>query len=764
MNTLTSVGGQVIESEELHSMHDRLSKTGTTSPKNNSGSDILNSPRGQINRDSLRWSTSSPGNVSPAAKAKPSRQINAPSSTIIIDNDEGTKKITIPIRPPDLHLPPRSPKFKNKISTLTSSSSSAVSSVAQQKHDNSHIINLLETLSEQESFLTSSYFRGVFSRGIDKVKQHARKLDTIEDALELCFDVSDDMRKVIAAKVHSDEMMTKMMTPPVIESKNDWKSSSTNVSSNSNKSRPWNTPLSNIKKVRPWETDGAKSNRRPSVQEYMQQIEDRIHLTYTGSKKVKPENKLSVFRANAALEVAAENAKKSRSPFDEALVSPRLVRRKGEDQKDDMHLMEEALISPRLVRRKDMSQITSPFQDFDEVEMETSPAALGGKNEVFPASERLVKKLELLDDRKRMTLELEKNRHDLNRQKEEVETVKDALAEAEMAVQTLKETVRELNKATKEKDEIIGRLEGKFKEEEIASAGSEKAHQEQVKELGTAVAQLNMLVKKMEDEKKEVNASLGEAQEKYNKSEATLKMLQLTMTKKDKDQSTLIEKLEGERDDLIKELEACKETMTTSLDNTTKQMDGIIKEKDKLIYSLSEKIEILESNMEDMKERKLEIDVLTANKEKELNEKIHDLATTLIEKNEKMAAMEEEIEELKASAKKAKKRSGRHERRHTKRRPWEDQDIDSLRSSFESREERSRRPHRKSSHRRRRSYGDATRDAWQHKADRVPDRAGFSTPEPYYEDERDDRYGYPERDGSLFSPVDDDSYVYRRHM
>jgi len=202
------------------------------------------------------------------------------------------------------------------------------------------------------------------------------------------------------------------------------------------------------------------------------------------------------------------------------------------------------------------------------------------------------------------------------------------------------------------------------------------------------------------------------------------------------------------------------------LENATKQMDGTIKEKDKLIYSLSAKIEILESNLEDMKERKLEADVSTANKEKELNEKIHELATTQIEKDEKMAALEKEIEELKISSKKGNKRTNKrtdkHERRQTKRRPWEDQDIDSLRSSFESKEERTR-PHRKSSHRRR-SHGDDRREARPHKGDRGPARGGYSTPEPYYEDERDDGYGYPEREGALFSPVDDDSYIYRRHM
>jgi len=596
------------------------------------------------------------------------------------------------------------------------------------------------------------------------MKQHTHRIGTIEEALELCFDVSDDMRKVISTKVHAEEMMAKVMSSPVVDS------SSADVSNSSNKlSRPWeSSPRSNSKKPRPWETDGASSNRRPSVQEYMEQVEARIHQTYSGSsKKEKPENKLSVFRANSALEVAVESEKKSRSPFDEALVSPRLIRRKGEDLKHAMPLMDEALVSPRLVRRKGMNrnEMMSPFQDFDEVEVEAHPAA-HGKAQDFEASERLVKELELLDDRKRMTLELENSRHDLNRQKEDMEKLKDNLAEAEMAVQTLEESVRALNKATKDKDEIIGRLESKVKEEQVASAGCQKAHQDQVQELGTAVAQLNMLVKKMEEESKEVKASLAEAVEKHNKSEAALEDLQSTMAKKDEEHAALVQGLENERDDLAKEFESSRETMTSSLENATKQMDGTIKEKDKLIYSLSAKIEILESNLEDMKERKLEADVSTANKEKELNEKIHELATTLIEKDEKMSALEKEIEELKISSKKGSKRTNKrtdkHERRQTKRRPWEDQDIDSLRSSFESKDERTR-PHRKSSHRRR-SHGDDRREARPHKGDRGPARGGYSTPEPYYEDERDDGYGYPEREGALFSPVDDDSYIYRRHM
>jgi len=762
MKSLTIVGGKVIETEELNSMHDRLSKTGTTSPKNSSIS-RMNSPRSsQIKKAPMRRSTSSSGNGSPVAKSKMSRHVSAPSSATT-ETDEGNKKtITIPVRPADLHLPPRSPRFKMKVSTTPTSSSAST----QQKHNNSQLINILETLSQQEAFTKSSYFRGVFTRGIDKMKQHTRRIGTIEEALELCFDVSDDMRKVISAKVHAEEMMAKVMSSPVVDS-------STNDVSNdsSNKlSRPWaSSPRSNSNKPRPWETDGASSNRRPSVQEYMEQVEARIYQTYSGSsKKEKPENKLSVFRANSALEVAVESEKKSRSPFDEALVSPRLIRRKGEDLKHAMPLMDEALVSPCLVRRKGMNrnEMMSPFQDFDEVEVETHPAA-HGKAQDFEASERLVKELELLDDRKRMTLELEKSRHDLNRQKEDMDKLKDNLAEAEMAVQTLEESVRALNKATKDKDEIIGRLESKVKEEQVASAGCQKAHQDQVQELGTAVAQLNMLVKKMEEESKEVKASLAEAVEKHNKSEAALEELQSTMAKKDEEHAALVQGLENERDDLAKEFESSRETMTSSLENATKQMDGTIKEKDKLIYSLSAKIEILESNLEDMKERKLEADVSTANKEKELNEKIHELATTLIEKDEKMAALEKEIEELNISSKKGNKRTNKrtdkHERRQTKRRPWEDQDIDSLRSSFESKEERTR-PHRKSSHHRRRSHGDDRREARPHKGDRGPARGGYSTPEPYYEDTRDDGYGYPEREGALFSPVDDDSYIYRRHM
>eukprot|EP00984_Skeletonema_dohrnii_P027785 scaffold17448_cov203-Skeletonema_dohrnii-CCMP3373.AAC.3 len=760
MNSLTIVGGKVIETEELNSMHDRLSKTGTTSPKNSSIS-RMNSPRSsQIKKAPMRRSTSSSGNNSPVAKPKMSRHVSAPSSATT-ETDEGNKKtITIPVRPADLHLPPRSPRFKMKVSTTPTSSSAA--STQQQKHNNSQLINILETLSQQEAFTKSSYFRGVFTRGIDKMKQHTHRIGTIEEALELCFDVSDDMRKVISAKVHAEEMMAKVMSSPTVVEDS---SANDDINSSNKLSRPWeSSPRSNSKKPRPWETDGASSNRRPSVQEYMEQVEARIHETYNGGsskKEEKSENKLSVFRANSALEVAVESEKKSRSPFDEALVSPRLIRRKGEDLKHAMPLMDEALVSPRLVRRKGMNrnEMMSPFQDFDEVEVETHPAA-HVKAPDFAASEHLVKELELLDDRKRMTLELENNRQDMER-------LKDNLAEAEMAVQTLEESVRALNKATKDKDEIIGRLESKVKEEQVASAGCQKAHQDQVQELGTAVAQLNILVKKMEEESKEVKASLAEAVEKHNKSEAELEELQSTMAKKDEEHAALVQGLENERDDLAKEFESSRETMTSSLENATKQMDGTIKEKDKLIYSLSAKIEILESNIEDMKERKLEADVSTANKEKELNEKIHELATTLIEKDEKMAALEKEIEELKISSKKGNKRTNKrtdkHERRQTKRRPWEDQDIDSLRSSFESKEERTR-PHRKSSHHRRRSHGDDRREARPHKGDRGPARGGYSTPEPYYEDERDDGYGYPEREGALFSPVDDDSYIYRRHM
>ena len=747
MNSLTTVGGKVIESEELSSMHDRLKRTGSTSPRGSSGSGSvrrLNSPSSQFDYNFSRRETKSPGNDSPVASAKLTRK-----NSSAYEADE-MKIPAISTRPAALNLPPRSPTFRKKVSTHSITSLSA-SKAAAHKLNNFQVIDLLEALSQQDSFNKSSYFRGVFTRGIDKVKQCTHVIESIEEALESCFDVSDDMRKVIASKVYADEMMAKMMNPIVAESNDEIDNIRTTRSSNSTKPRPWdNSPRSNQKKSRPWETDGESSNRRPSVQEYMQQIEQRIQNTYDGEeiKQEKTSNKLSVFLANTALEVAVENDKKSRSPFDEALVSPRLIRRKDEKsvKQRDMYTMpfvDEALVSPRFVRRKGVGH-HEMAHDVDS------------NSEVFSGSERLVKELELLEDKKRMTLELEKNRLDLNRQAEEILAFKDAIAEANMAVKTSEESMRELNKATASKDEMIARLESKVKEGEVANAGSQMANQEQVKELGSAVAQLNVLLKQKETESKEISAKLTEAVEKFNESEAKIKELRMTMTKLNEDHIVSVQKLESEKDDLAKELEESKETMTSSLDNTKKQMDGIITEKDKLIYSLSAKIEILEANMIDLKESKLQVDVSTASKEKELNEKIHELATSLIEKDEKMAEFEKEIEELKLSSKRE-KRKERNERHHAKRRPWDDPDV-SLRSSFESKEEHSRRQHRRGGHQRR--SHDEERDLRSQK-ERVQARERYSTPEPYY-DERDDGYDYPEREGSLLSPIDDDSYVVHR--
>eukprot|EP00984_Skeletonema_dohrnii_P013552 scaffold5605_cov105-Skeletonema_dohrnii-CCMP3373.AAC.10 len=137
MKSLTIVDGKVIETVELNSMHDRLSKTATTSPKSSSMS-RMNSPRSQIKKAPMRRSTSSCN--SPVPKPKMGHHVTAPSATT--DNDEGNKKtITIPVRPADLHLPRRSPRFKIKVSTPTSSSAST-----QQKHNKSQLINILETL------------------------------------------------------------------------------------------------------------------------------------------------------------------------------------------------------------------------------------------------------------------------------------------------------------------------------------------------------------------------------------------------------------------------------------------------------------------------------------------------------------------------------------------------------------------------------------------------------------------------------------------
>jgi myosin heavy subunit len=570
-------------------------------------------------------------------------------------------------------------------------------------------------------------------------------IGTVDEALTLCFDVSDDMKKVIAAKVHADELMSSpIMASPGGNGGELQPVNNARMTSNSSTSKPWaSSPRMNNKpwdsasnrKLKPWEEPFSK--RRPSVEEYMQQIEARIHRTYS----------------NGTTDVST-----NRSPFDEALVSPRLVRRKAMNQKETMPLL--SSMSPR-----------NNSQEVQEVNDGTPAAATEPSVQLFSGSEHLVKGLELIADNKRMTLELEQNKTELSRQKEEIEAFKMAMSEAETAVKMLEESVRELNEAIAAKDELIVELETEAKEGEVSSAEKQMAQQEQVKELGSAVSQLNLLVKEMEAESKEADVRLAEALQKCSESEAALKQLQLTMAKNEEEHAKLVQEMEKEKDELVTELEALKETMAASLENTTKQMDGIVKEKDKLIYTLSAKIEMLESTLEDIKEKKLEIDISAANKEKELNEKILDLATTLTEKDEKMAVLQKEVDDLKEKSSKIGKRAvDKDQRRHTARtksRPWERPDDHSYRtrSSFGS-EGSSRRRHLNSSNQRGRDNEDTRVARFNKKAgSSFTERVRYETPEPYEEEGRDDGYGYsyPERDAALFSPVDDDSYVYRRH-
>ena len=557
----------------------------------------------------------------------------------------------------------------------------------------------------------------------------------------MCFDVSEDMKKVIAAKVHADEVIsTLMVSPPgVLQGGDDEIQGFTSLSNNSvsrstsiirssssnNKPKPYESSPLDMRKLKPWEErDG--SNRLPCsplVKEYMQQIEARIHRTYSydgNTMDKRMENiRSSVSRADAAIDNVRE-----------ALVSPRLIRRK---KVTIQNAIAPLLLSPR------SKNLPKEVHDDDAHSPAASEAETKAKP-LFSGSEHMVKELELLEDRKRMTLELEQNRNELNRQKEEIETFNVAMAEAERAVQMLEESVRKLTEATNAKDKLIAHLESEAKEGNIISADKESAHQEQVEKLTSALAQLNILVKEMDAESKEVDVSLAEALEKYNQSEIALKELQLTMVKNEAEHVAQIQELEKERDDLAKDLKACRESMESS-NSITQKMNGIMKEKDKLIDSLNSKIEKLESEMEEMKERKLQVDILAANIEKDLNQKIHELATTLTEKDEKMTVLQKEIEELKKSSKKG-KRAERESQRRTSSRHRVSLD-DSRRSSSESeQEESSGRNLRKSSHRRR-SHNDETRAARSYKADRVVERVRYATPEPYYyPEERDDRYGY----------------------
>ena len=250
MNSLTTVGGNVIDSEELSSMHERLSRSGTVTQKTSGGggagikgvrgrgaqvkgNNIVGSPLSQLDdRLSSRRSTSSSpggkGNISGSiSKPKLGRHASAPSAITTSNerNSSNNEAIHSSVTSPRLahlsspRLPPRSPPFRKKVSIQTSSSTppppatnlagSTTTAVTNTSTPiNSQIITSLTKLSLQESFNKSSYFRGVFARGIDKVKKYDEMIGTVDEALTLCFDVSDDMKKVIAAKVHADEIMS----------------------------------------------------------------------------------------------------------------------------------------------------------------------------------------------------------------------------------------------------------------------------------------------------------------------------------------------------------------------------------------------------------------------------------------------------------------------------------------------------------------------------------------------------------------------------
>ena len=67
------------------------------------------------------------------------------------------------------------------------------------------ILTTLNTVSRSKSYASSPYFQRIFSQGIANIERYDRELRDVEEALRMCFDVNGDMLHVIASAAADQE-------------------------------------------------------------------------------------------------------------------------------------------------------------------------------------------------------------------------------------------------------------------------------------------------------------------------------------------------------------------------------------------------------------------------------------------------------------------------------------------------------------------------------------------------------------------------------
>ena len=245
--------------------------------------------------------------------------------------------------------------------------------------------------------------------------------------------------------------------------------------------------------------------------------------------------------------------------------------------------------------------------------------------------------------------QLEQAERELEGQDEQVKQFRLAMKEAGVTVVALEETIQSLEEAVNEKDDLIAELEFRVKslETELEQSHTtrlegEIQHLETVTVLNNNISHMGMDIKEKENSLSEfqtktveLEAKLGKALEQLATSQTDLADAQKRIFEQDLKLQVSENELLSTKEMLHGHIELYKNEISSSLQNATRLMDLMTKEKDNLIESLNAKIAMLEESLAEVEE------------EKEASSKIHDekvkeLNDALTQKDEQIAILQKE--------------------------------------------------------------------------------------------------------------------------
>jgi len=254
---------------------------------------------------------------------------------------------------------------------------------------------------------------------------------------------------------------------------------------------------------------------------------------------------------------------------------------------------------------------------------------------------------------------MERAEDELGARDEDIEHYRTAMSEAERAVATLQQTIDRLEEASGGKDELIRLLKSRVQalEEELSRVGKsnlekEIGRQEQVRMLNESISQLAAATKDRDDSISELKArtaeledELAKAMEQLTSSREDLSNAERAVVSKDERLRSTEQELDSTKELLRGQMDLYKNEIASSLENTSRVMDLMSKEKDSLIDSLNAKIAMLEQSLAESEEERERCAARGAEAERELNDKIQRLALALTEKDGQIAGLRKEIED-----------------------------------------------------------------------------------------------------------------------